>query len=887
MSLSKKYVYLFKEGSKEMRPLLGGKGANLAEMTKIGLPVPQGMTISTEACNDYFTQNNQLPDGLLDQVWDYLHILEEETGKVFGDAANPLLVSVRSGAAVSMPGMMDTVLNLGLNDTTVEGFAALTGDRRFALDCYRRFIQMYSNVVMDVEGYKFDQLLERAKDKQGVKEDFELNDDSLSSVIEEYKNLVQREKGTMFPQDPKEQLILAVEAVFRSWGNPRAKVYRQINKIPDDIGTAVNVQSMVFGNMGQTSGTGVAFTRNPSTGVKELYGEYLLNAQGEDVVAGIRTPIHISLMENDLPEAFKEFVETCTLLENHYKDMQDIEFTIENGHLFILQTRSAKRTASASVRAAVDMVNEGIIDRNMAVARIDPYQLDQMLHPRIDPSANKEIVATGLPASPGAASGVIVFTADEAEARGNAGEKVLLVRNETTPDDIHGIVTAQGILTSRGGMTSHAAVVARGMGRPCVCGCEALKIDLDAETIRVGDRILKKNDVLTIDGSSGDVIQGEVPVIPPELSDAFKQILDWCEEITGEKGLAVHANADNPKDAKKALEFGATGIGLCRTEHMFMEVDRLPIVQRMILASDAEERREPLELLLPIQQEDFKGILEVMEGYPTTIRLLDPPLHEFLPNMENLMVEITTMKHEGKDPATIAEKEDLLRKVRALHEANPMLGHRGCRLGISYPDIYRMQARAILQATAELIKQGKDIHVEIEIPLVIDPLEVEILRGEIDDVANSIKEATGLDIPYKVGCMLELPRACLMTGEIAEHSDFFTYGTNDLTQTTLGFSRDDAEGKFLPDYLEKKILKDNPFAVLDRKAVGPLVAISVERGLAAKRDMTFGICGEHGGDPDSIAYCHDVNLTFVSCSPYRVPVARLAAAQSQIRNPRL
>ena len=884
--MAKKFVYLFNEGNKDMRALLGGKGANLAEMTKIGLPVPQGFTITTEACNEFFTAGHKLPDGLLDEAWVALHKLEEHTGKTFGDTENPLLVSVRSGAAISMPGMMDTVLNLGLNDVTVKGFAKLTGDERFALDCYRRFIQMYANVVMGVDSYKFDNIIEKIKSDQGVKDDYELNADSLKELIELYKGVVAKEKGVDFPQDPKEQLVMAITAVFDSWGNNRAIVYRRINKIPDDIGTAVNVQSMVFGNMGPTSGTGVAFTRNPATGVKELYGEYLINAQGEDVVSGVRTPQHISRLAEDLPDAFKQFTDTCELLEKHYTDMQDIEFTIENGKLYMLQCRNAKRTLAAAVKCAVDMYKEGLIDRNTAVMRVDANQLDQLLHPSIDPKAKINVIATGLPASPGAASGHIVFNADEAEKRGNNGDKVILVRNETTPDDIHGIVTAQGVLTSRGGMTSHAAVVARGMGRCCVCGCDALKLDLDAETMQVGDLLLKKDDVITIDGSNGNVILGEVPVIPPELSDDFQQILAWSEELAQEGGMEVHANADNPRDAKKAREFGATGIGLCRTEHMFMEVERLPIVQQMILAEDEEARKEPLAKLLEFQQADFYGILEAMEGLPTTIRLLDPPLHEFLPNMEKLMLEINDLKHTGGDPAVIAEKEALLKKVRSLHEMNPMLGHRGCRLGVTYPDIYRMQARAILQATAQLVKEGKDIHVEIEIPLVIDAKEVEILRAEIDSVAQAVMAEQGIEIPYKVGAMLELPRACLTIDEIAEHCDFFTFGTNDLTQTTLGFSRDDAEGKFMPIYLEHKILKDNPFAVLDRKAVGKLVEYAVKNGSAVNDKLTWGICGEHGGEPSSVEFCHEAGLTFVSCSPYRVPIARVAAAQAQIKNPR-
>lgn len=886
MVVSKKYVYLFHEGNKEMKDVLGGKGANLAEMSKIGLPVPQGLTISTEACTDYFKDGKVINDEVLNGVWSALEEVEKVTGKRFGDEKNPLLVSVRSGAAISMPGMMDTVLNLGLNDKTVLGLSELTQNERFSLDCYRRFIQMYSNVVMDLETYKFDQIIEEEKAKAGVKDDYQLSAEELKTVIERYKGLVLQEKGQAFPQEPKEQLVMAIEAVFSSWMNPRAIVYRKINRIPDEIGTAVNVQSMVFGNMGESSGTGVAFTRNPSTGEKVLYGEYLINAQGEDVVSGIRTPQSIERLKNDLPKAFDEFVETCQLLENHYKDMQDIEFTIENEKLYILQTRSAKRTTAAAVRAAVEMVEEGFIDKETAVSRIDPYQLDQLLHPSIDPKAKLDILAKGLPASPGAACGQVVFDADEAEERGSKGEKVILVRNETTPDDIHGLLVAQGVLTSRGGMTSHAAVVARGMGRAAVCGCEALKIDAKNEIVQVNDITLKKNDVITIDGSTGNVMRGEVALIAPELSEYFQQILKWSDEICQDGGLEVHANADNPKDALKAREFGAKGIGLCRTEHMFMESERLPIVQEMILADDLKARQEALKKLLPIQAEDFYGILDAMKGFPTTIRLLDPPLHEFLPNEISLALEINNLKHDKTqdNSVAIAQKEELLKKVRFLHEANPMLGHRGCRLGVTYPEIYRMQARAILQSTAKLIQEGKEIHVEIEIPLVIDPKEVEILRGHIDEEAKLVMDELKMDIPYKVGAMLELPRACLLADELAEHCDFFTFGTNDLTQTTLGFSRDDAEGKFMPAYLGNKILADNPFAVLDEKAVGHLVAHAVTHAKQVKDFLTFGICGEHGGEPQSIDFCHRAGLTFVSCSPYRVPIARVAAAQAKLRN---
>ena len=866
-----------------MRGLLGGKGANLAEMTNIGLPVPQGLTITTEACNNYFADGNKLSDELLEQVWEKFAIVEEQIGKKFGDPQNPLMVSVRSGAAISMPGMMDTILNLGMNDVTVQAVAKLTDNPRFAYDCYRRFIQMFSDVVMEIEHYKFDNILENHKNKEGVQHDHQLSPEGLLNVIDDYKKLVKRERGVDFPQDPKEQLLMAIEAVFRSWGNPRAIVYRQLNKIPDDLGTAVNVQSMVYGNMGDTSGTGVAFTRNPSTGEKKLYGEYLINAQGEDVVAGIRTPQPISKLAEDMPEVYEQFVNVAKLLESHYKDMQDIEFTIENSKLYMLQTRNGKRTTAAAMRAAVEMVQEGLIDKETALNRIDAQQIDQLLHPSIDPNAKLEVIAQGLPASPGAACGRILFDANEAEERGKKGEKVLMVRTETTPDDIHGIIMAQGILTSRGGMTSHAAVVARGMGKPCVCGCDALKIDYENECVYIGDLKINKGDVISVDGSTGNVMLGEVPLLPPALSDNFKQILAWADEVGG---MEVWANADNPRDAQKAREFGAKGIGLCRTEHMFMEQDRLPIVQEMILADNVEAREVALAKLLPIQQQDFYGILDAMVGLPVTIRLLDPPLHEFLPNGEELALEINDMRHEGAGAEAIAEKEALLRKVRGLHEMNPMLGHRGSRLGVTYPEIYRMQARAILQAAAQLIKEGKDVKPEIELPLVIDPLEVKMLREEIEAVGKSVMEEMGVEFEYQIGSMIELPRACLLADELAQYADYFTFGTNDLTQTTLGFSRDDAEGKFMPAYREKKILKENPFAVLDRKGVGKLIELAVQKGRSVKDGMSFGICGEHGGEPSSIEFCHGAGLSFVSCSPYRVPIARVAAAQAQIKNPR-
>jgi len=874
-------VYLFQEGRKEMKSLLGGKGANLAEMTFIGLPVPPGLTITTEACIDYFNADKQLPPGLEEELWTQLAKVEEQAGKKFGDPENPLLVSVRSGAVISMPGMMDTILNLGLNEETVRGLSKNTNDERFALDCYRRFIQMFSNVVLGIEHYEFETILEKHKEKAQVQFDYELSVESLKELIKEYKVIVKRLSGQEFPEDPKEQLILAVKAVFDSWHNPRAQVYRQLNKIPDDLGTAVNVQSMVFGNMGSTSGTGVAFTRNPSTGEKKLYGEYLINAQGEDVVAGIRTPAPISQMADDLPEVYEQFVRVANLLEAHYKDMQDIEFTIENKKLYLLQTRNGKRTAQAAIKIAVDLVDEGIISKEEAIMRVEPGQLDQLLHRSIDPKAQLQVVAKGLPASPGAACGKVIFDADEAEILGKEGENILLVRSETTPDDIHGIVVAKGVLTSRGGMTSHAAVVARGMGKPCVCGCEELKIDYVKEQALIGDLVIKKGDILSIDGSTGRVILGEVPLVEPDLSPSFQRLLTWADEI---KVLGVRANADNPEDAQKARELGAKGIGLCRTEHMFMAPDRLPIVQEMILADNQAQREEALNKLLPVQQNDFYGILKAMEGYPVTIRLLDPPLHEFLPNLEELVVEITTMRHTGAPAEEIEAKEALLRKVRTLTEFNPMLGHRGCRLGITYPEIYRMQARAIFQATAQLVKEGYNIFPEVEIPLVIDANELRILRQEIEQVAREVQEETKVEFEYTIGTMIELPRACLMAYELAEYADFFSFGTNDLTQTTLGFSRDDAEGKFMQDYLHHKILKDNPFAVLDRDGVGKLIEVAVNGGRALKNDLLIGICGEHGGEPSSIEFCHLRGLNFVSCSPYRVPIARLAAAQAAIIN---
>ncbi|MDT3699194.1 MAG: pyruvate, phosphate dikinase [Thermincola sp.] len=875
--MSKKYVYLFEEGNTDMKGLLGGKGANLAEMTNIGLPVPQGITVTTEACNDYYAQGTQMPAGLVDEIKEKMVILEQKIGKKFGDISNPLLVSVRSGAKFSMPGMMDTILNLGLNDQTCEAMIKATNNERFVLDCYRRFIQMFSGVVLNLEHHKFEIALDAQKAKRGVTFDTELNADDLKEVVVAYKTVVKRETGKDFPSDPMEQLLLAVQAVFGSWNNQRAIIYRRLNQIPDDLGTAVNIQSMVFGNMGNDCGTGVAFTRNPSTGEKVLYGEYLMNAQGEDVVAGIRTPLPIAKLAEEMPSVYQQFVDTCKLLEDHYKNMQDIEFTVERGKLYILQTRHGKRTAGAAIKIAVEMVAEGLIDKNEAVLRVEPGSLDQLLHRRIDPAAKIEAIAKGLPASPGAASGKVVFDADEAEKLGQAGEKVLLVRTETTPDDIHGIVAAQGILTSRGGMTSHAAVVARGMGKPCVCGCEAIKIDYVAKTFTVNGYVINEGDIVSIEGATGQVIQGQVPMIDPELSDEFRQLLQWADDI---RTMAVRANADTPEDAEKAREFGAAGIGLCRTEHMFMAQDRLPIVQEMILAETTEDREAALAKLLPVQQGDFYGILKAMQGFPVYIRLLDPPLHEFLPNQEELVVEITELKCTNGDAEVLKEKEELLRKVRQLHEFNPMLGHRGCRLAVTWPEIYAMQVRAIYQATAQLIKEGVDAQPEVMIPLVIHVNELKILRDQAVEIAQAVQKEQSVKFDIHVGTMIELPRACVTADEIATQADFFSFGTNDLTQTTLGFSRDDAEGKFMPDYINKKILTDNPFVVLDQGGVGKLVKIGSDLGRQANPKLKVGICGEHGGEPNSIAFCQKVGMDYVSCSPYRVPIARLAAAQA-------
>jgi len=852
------HVYDFSAAAELGRELLGGKGAGLAEMTAIGIPVPAGFTVTTAACIEYVQNGRKLPPGLEEEIAAHLEGLEEATGKRFGDAQDPLLVSVRSGAAVSMPGMMDTILNLGLNDESVEGLARATGNERFAWDAYRRLVQMYSNVVEAVDAHAFEQALAALKESRRVRNDVDLRADDLRELVERFKEIYRDGTGSDFPQDPRVQLGRAVRAVFDSWETPRAQVYRRANGIPDDLGTAVNVVQMVFGNKGEDSGTGVAFTRNPSTGEQGIWGEFLTNAQGEDVVAGIRTPLPITEMKNRLPEAFDQLVDTMRRLEERYREMQDIEFTVEEGKLYLLQTRSGKRTAQAALKIAVDMVEEGLISREEAVARIDPKQLDQLLHPMIDPEAHYEAAAKGLNASPGAATGKIVLDADTAEERGKAGEDVILVRWETNPDDIHGLLEARGILTAQGGMTSHAAVVARGMGKPCVAGCEGLSIDLEGRKISLDGREVAEGEVITIDGGTGEVIVGEVELVPPQINEDFQRLLGWADDV---RRLKVRANADTPQDAAKAREFGAEGIGLCRTEHMFMAEDRLPLVRAMIMASGEDDRRQTLEKLLPHQQEDFEGIFEAMAGLPVTIRLLDPPLHEFLP------------------PLAEAESPEMARRIRALREANPMLGTRGCRLGLLYPEIYEMQVRAIVRAAAAVEERtGAAPLVEIMHPLVAFGEELHRLRELTVRTAAEVAE-----VDYLCGTMIELPRACVRADEIAEHADFFSFGTNDLTQTTLGFSRDDAEGKFLTHYLDERILNENPFETLDLSGVGDLMQIAVERARNVKPAIKLGICGEHGGDPASVAFCHELGLDYVSCSPYRVPLARLAAAQATLR----
>ncbi len=882
-----KWVYGFgegkAEGKAEMKNLLGGKGANLAEMSNLGLPVPPGFTITTEVCTYFYANGKTYPKELREQVETALRQLEQRIGAKFGDAGNPLLVSVRSGARASMPGMMDTVLNLGLNDATIAGLARRSGDQRFAFDSYRRFIQMYGQVVLGVDHHHFEDLLENTKLDLGVTLDTELTAEQWEEVVAGFKDVVRRELGKPFPQDPQEQLWGAIGAVFGSWMNQRAITYRRLHDIPADWGTAVNVQAMVFGNMGDDCATGVAFTRNPSTGADEFYGEYLVNAQGEDVVAGIRTPQHLTIagkktnkstlpaMEEVMPEVFGDLAKVRETLEQHYRDMQDIEFTVQQGKLYMLQTRTGKRTAAAALKIAVDMAQSGLIDQREAVRRIEPESLDQLLHPTLDPKAPKTVLARGLPASPGAASGVVVFSADEAETRAGRGEAVILVRIETSPEDIHGMHAAKGILTARGGMTSHAAVVARGMGRPCVAGAGDLRIDYRAGTMTVREHTVKVGERITINGSTGEVMLGEVPTIQPELSGDFATLMAWADEA---RSMGVRANADTPTDAKTARRFGAEGIGLCRTEHMFFDEDRIVAVREMILADDAEGRRKALAKLLPMQRQDFVEIFRIMKGLPVTIRLLDPPLHEFLPKTDAEMAQLVGTT--GKDISAIRHR------AQALHEANPMLGHRGCRLAITGPEIYEMQARAIFEAAAAVMKEtGDGVEPEIMIPLVAIKKELDILKEMIDRLGAEVMKEAGVKVPYLVGTMIELPRAVLRAGEIAETAEFFSFGTNDLTQTCFGLSRDDA-GSFLGAYQKAGILEHDPFITIDRDGVGELMKIGAERGRRTRKGLKLGICGEHGGDPASIRFCQEVGLDYVSCSPYRVPIARLAAAQAAL-----
>jgi pyruvate,orthophosphate dikinase len=879
-----KWVYNFgaghNEGRSEMRNLLGGKGANLAEMATIGLPVPPGFTITTELCTAFYNNGSRYPDDLDGQVREALTRVEEAVGLKFGDAEKPLLVSVRSGARVSMPGMMDTVLNLGLNDETVRGLVAASGDERFAWDSYRRFIQMFGSVVLGVDHHRFEEIIEQAKIDAGVIEDTALTAHQWQEVVEAYQSLVLNETGKPFPQSPAEQLWSAIGAVFGSWMNTRAITYRRLHDIPPEWGTAVNVQAMVFGNMGNDCATGVCFTRDPSTGENVFYGEFLVNAQGEDVVAGIRTPQPLSRvrakpgevsMEEALPEAYAELLRVRETLENHYKDMQDIEFTVQSNKLYMLQTRSGKRTAPASLRIAVEMAESGLITREEAITRINPASLDQLLHPMLDPNAKRVLISRGLPASPGAASGLVVFSADEAEMRSQKGEAVILVRVETSPEDIHGMHAARGILTTRGGMTSHAAVVARGMGRPCVSGAGGVAVDYGAQTLSAGGKMVRAGEVITIDGATGEIFLGYVAMIEPKVSGHFGTMMTWADDV---RTLAVRANAETPLDAETAKRFGAEGIGLCRTEHMFFDPTRIGAVRQMIMASDEEGRRLALEKLLPFQREDFVSLFRIMAGLPVTIRLLDPPLHEFLPHGEHELVEVAAAL--GVDLATMK------RRATDLSEANPMLGHRGCRLGITYPEIYEMQAQAIFEAAIIVAEETGAAPVpEIMIPLVASKRELEITRGQVDRIAKQVFEAKGRRIEYQVGTMIELPRAALLADRIAEVGDFFSFGTNDLTQTTYGLSRDDA-GKFLPKYIESGIFEKDPFISLDRDGVGLLVKIAAEKGRQTKPKLKLGICGEHGGDPASIAFCQEVGLDYVSCSPYRVPVARLAAAQAAI-----
>ena len=873
----KKNVYDFAEGNTKMRSLLGGKGANLAEMTGIGIPVPPGFIVTTEACV-YYSANGRYPDGLEQEIQDHLRGLEKLTGKRLGDPGNPLLLSIRSGAVFSMPGMMDTVLNLGLSDTTVEGLAQGTGNPRFAYDSYRRFIAMFGDVVMGVDPQLFEDALTGKKEEVGAKLDTDLSAADLKDLTVRFKRILGEKAGKQFPDDPMQQLHMSIVAVFKSWDNHRAKVYRRTQGIPDDLGTAVNVQTMVFGNKGETSGTGVAFTRDPSTGVNVFYGEFLMNAQGEDVVAGVRVPRPLEELRGVMPAALEQLYAIRETLETHYHDMQDVEFTIEDAKLYMLQTRSGKRTAPAALRMAVDMVKEGLITRDTALMRVDPSQLDQLLHPRLDPNGKYDVLTTGLGASPGAAVGQVVFDADVAEERGSAGEQVILVRWETNPDDIHGLIKAQGVITSHGGMTSHAAVVARGMGKPCIAGAQELKIDMEAGIFSVGDTVVRESDWISMDGASGKVMLGKVQLMAASIDENVDTVLAWADEV---RKLGVRTNADTPEDALKAREFGAEGIGLCRTEHMFMQEERLPHVRNMIMADTLEERERHLAKLLPFQREDFDGIFRAMSGLPVTIRLLDPPLHEFLPNYTDVMVELERLRLTGAAAAEVAKQEELAGKVKALSEANPMLGTRGCRLGVEFPEIYAMQVRAIIEAACDVLAEtGEQPHVEIMIPLVGFEQELALMRILTEETAGKVLEERGVSIDYKVGTMIEVPRAALTADEIAKHADFFSFGTNDLTQMTLGFSRDDAEGKFLTFYLRNDVIKTNPFEKLDQAGVGQLIAMAATKARAVKPGIKLGICGEHGGEPSSVKFCHRIGLNYVSCSPYRVPLARLAAAQA-------
>ena len=877
----KRYIYDLSEGDATMRNLLGGKGAGVAEMARVGVPVPDAFTVTTTACVETMNRGGDWPDGLADEINAGLTRLEERTGRKLGGSENPLLVSVRSGAVFSMPGMMDTILNLGVSDESVAAIAEESGNERFAWDCYRRFIQMYGEVVEGVPAYAYEDALTELKRKRGVELDTDLGPADLKELVATFKEISNEHLGGEWTSDPVEQLHRAVNAVFRSWQNPRAEVYRRANNIPSDLGTAVNVMQMVFGNRGDDSATGVCFTRNPSTGAKELYGEFLVNAQGEDVVAGIRTPRPLAEMREVLPEAYDELIDTMHRMEAHYRDMQDMEFTVENGKLFLLQTRNGKRTAAAALKVASDLVDEGVITKEEALLRIEPDQLDQLLHPAIDPSHGEKPIAKGLPASPGAAVGEVVFDADTAAERGGRGEAVVLVRYETTPDDIHGVIVAQGVLTAHGGMTSHAAVVARGMGKPCVAGASGIHIDTKGRTLTVGDRVIKEGEVITLDGSTGDVFGQEIKLIPPRINEDFQRVVTWADEV---RELGVRANADNFEDASKARELGAEGIGLCRTEHMFMAADRLPAVRRMILAETHEARADALEKILPMQQADFEGIFTAMKGLPVTVRLLDPPLHEFLPNLVEQSLLVQRLELTGGDASELEAARATLAQVKRLHELNPMLGTRGCRLAMLYPEIPAMQTRAIIRAAlAVLEREGETIGVEIMIPLVALSKELEIQREIVERTVAEELKAAGKELEVTVGTMIELPRAALVADQIAEYADFFSFGTNDLTQTGIGISRDDAENGFLTQYVTSKVLERNPFESIDVDGVGQLVDIGVAKGRSVKPNLKTGVCGEHGGDPDSVEFFQSVGLDYVSCSPYRVPIARFAAAKAVLK----